>query len=48
MIIADMYQETLKSFSGWVSVSQWAVRFGEMFLEELEDCGGNSQSFIEG
>ncbi|WP_413578570.1 HNH endonuclease [Bdellovibrio sp. HCB290] len=34
--ISDMYLETLKSINGWVTVSEWAVKVGEMYPELLE------------
>lgn len=31
-----MYLETLKTFSTWVTVSEWAIKFGEMYPDMLE------------
>lgn len=34
--IKDKYLETLKTIDGWVIVSEWAIKFGQMFPELLE------------
>lgn len=36
MKINEKYLETLKNIEGWVTVSEWAMKFGEMFPELLE------------
>ncbi len=36
MKIHEKYLEALKTFDGFVTVSEWAVKFGEMYPELLE------------
>lgn len=36
MKIVEKYIEALKTFSDYVTISEWAVKFGEMYPEELE------------
>lgn len=36
MRIHEKYLETLKTFTDFVTISEWAVKFGEMYPDELE------------
>lgn len=36
MKIHEKYLEALKSFTDFITISEWAVKFGEMYPEELE------------
>lgn len=44
MKIHEKYLEALKTFDGFVTVSEWAVKFGEMYPELLEKANKEAQN----
>ena len=45
MNISDKYLETLKAFTDWVTVSDWAVRVGEMYPDLLEKANKEAAAY---
>ncbi len=43
MKIHEKYLEALKTFTDYVTISEWAVKFGEMYPDELEKANGQAK-----
>ncbi len=44
MNITEKYLEALKSFDDWVTVSEWAMRFGELYPDLLEKANNEAEN----
>ena len=46
MKIHEKYLEALKTFSDYTTVSEWAIKFSEMYPDELEKANLQAQNQI--
>lgn len=44
MKIVEKYLEALKTFTDYVTISEWAVKFGEMYPDELEKANEQAKN----
>lgn len=44
MKIHEKYLEALKTFTDYVTISEWAIKFGEMYPDELEKANEQAKN----